>query len=545
MKKLSLTLAAVVLAAAGARADWVLSDYATVTADSATTNATYGFQTYENSASAVTVTVPGGYVSLKATTVASDPASAPAGNGYSANVGLLHPLTSDWATHDLTGLTGITFEYRNSTKITDYFAVSFGSATYTDAIAKAGTTYEDAISGTVALAAGTTWKTATLDILDFAPPVWFKPIPAGYPSIGDVLTKVKNLQFAPKTTYTGTGSQNGTACNTCTAPTMTSQTLDIRNVTLVGPGISAVSDPNPGNLGCSDPSVSIFDDFVDGDTKSNPGGYWYNFSDYDSTQTGTDLAKGSSSSSVAVTAGDMATSGFITLNAGLKKADGTAPWHKYAGWAAVGVGFPGDGTADLTGLTGIQFSIGANVIGPQVKSLQFKVTQHGISDTATHVVLLPAASVVAGKTYCIRPIDLQQPSYVVGAVPLNVAKIDKMAWEAIITDNKSSTIVKDTASIFLTDVKFFGVADGYPVTTGLRTRKVYGNAFSASYADGALNIKGFAGVKTMDVFGLDGVKVASFAPSARVALSLPRGTYFLAGRREGSSLVKSFTVVGR
>jgi hypothetical protein len=545
MKKVSLILAAVGFAAGTASADWMINDYATVTADSATTNTTYGIQTFENSASAVTVTVPGGYVSLNATKVASDPSTATAGDGYSANIGLLHPLTPDWSVHDLTGLTSITFDFQNSDKITDYFGISFGSTAYTTTDANAGHTFEVAIAGASMLAAttGTTWKTATVLVGDFATPKWWTPVPATFPTIADVLKKVKNLQFGPKTTYTGDGKQNGTACTGCTVPTMTKQTLKIRNITLVG--VSDVSTPNKGMVGCDDLSSSILDNFADGDSKNEAGGYWYNFSDYDTTQLSTDKAKGSSVSKMTITAGDALNSGWATLSAQLKKKIGTV-WHDYAGWAALGTGFQDAGTADLTGLTAIKFHIQADTLSSRVKYIGFKVSQQGVSDTATHFATVARADVLAagGADVCIRPADLGQESFVTTAAPINVAKIQKLAWEAKISDNKSTTIDTAAVSFKVTDVVFYGVADGYPVTSAIKGRTIQG-AFSANYAHGALSIKGFKDIQSFDVISLDGKKIASFAPQASVALSLPRGTYFLTGKRAGARVVQSFEVLGR
>lgn len=108
MKKLYPVLAAIALSAVGAHADWVLNTYPVAAADSVETNALYGVQSFQNKSSSVTTKVTAGTpgsISLVATKVASDGTE-----GYTANIGMLHPLTPDWGVYDLTGLTGVSFE---------------------------------------------------------------------------------------------------------------------------------------------------------------------------------------------------------------------------------------------------------------------------------------------------------------------------------------------------------------------------------------------------------------------------------------------------
>jgi len=533
MKKLSLLTAAVALTGVGAHADWVLSDYATVAADSAEVNKIYGAQTFGNKASTTSLSAGAGSIVFKAT-FASDGTE-----GYTANVGLLHPLTPDWAETDLTGITGVTFEYKNSAKITDALAFSFGSGAYTDAIAKAGTVYENALTGTAALGINTTWKTATMDILDFAPPKWWTPT-ADFPEKADVLKLVKNVQFAPKTLYGSAGTQNGKECTKCVGPDMTSITLELRNITLQG--INKVNWPNPTNVGCeaATPFTQV-DDFADGDEENELGGYWYTFSDSGSAAAAglTDKCKGSSSATMPVDA-----SGFIAGTASLSTGFGS--WHDYAGWASVGMGFAGEGAlnAESAKLTGISFLIMGQTIDKTVESINFKASMTGVSDTALHQVSLPTSvmSVEGGKVACIRPEDLKQASYVATAhkVAFDATKMTKLAWEAKITDQKSSAINTAAASFLISDVKFYGSAG---MLSGTRDRKAKVTGFSVRAGEGVLSLSGYQGIKSFDVVTLDGKKVTSFAPAATVALSLPRGSYFLVGKRDGASLTKSFTVV--
>ncbi|HNC16365.1 MAG TPA: hypothetical protein PLV77_10720, partial [Solirubrobacterales bacterium] len=89
-----------------AQADWLLNPYETVAADSAEVNAIYGIQAFANPASEVSITVPAaGVIQLAGTKIASDGTE-----GYTANIGLLHPLTPDWAITDVTGVTAITLD---------------------------------------------------------------------------------------------------------------------------------------------------------------------------------------------------------------------------------------------------------------------------------------------------------------------------------------------------------------------------------------------------------------------------------------------------
>jgi len=229
MKPTLRSLLPTVFLAFSAQADWLVSTYPTVASDSAQTRAIYGIQTYQNKSSAVTASVPGGYVQLDASKIASDGTE-----GYTVDFGVQQPITPDWKTYDLTGLQSITFEYQNATKITDVLSVSFGSEVYSDAIVKAGTVYSNDLSGSAALAAGTTWKNAEVLLMDFATPTWWTEIPVDYPTIDQVLKRVRNIQFSPKSLYTSSGTYNGAACMKCVGPTMTSQTLKIRNIRLVG-----------------------------------------------------------------------------------------------------------------------------------------------------------------------------------------------------------------------------------------------------------------------------------------------------------------------
>jgi hypothetical protein len=547
MKTLYSTLAILAITATGAFAaegdEWLLNSYATETADSATTNTTYGYQTFSNKASAATCNVTGGSVNLVITKYASDGTE-----GYSANIGLLHPLTPDWSEHDLTGLTSITFEYQNNTTIsTEGLTVSFGSSAYSDAISEAGTVFGYDLTSTSALKGSETWKEAEIEVGDIVTPRWWKDIPDDFPDLDTVLKHVKNLQFAPKTTYTGEGSQNGESCTKCVTPTMTDLTLKIRNIVLHG--VKNKPWPNPTKIGCEDDAsftvLSQFESSEDDETgKMNAfGGYFFSFSDTGST--------GDALGSSAVTDSVYTESGYLTMSASLNKNVGTT-YHKYAGWADIGTDFKDKASLNATGLTAIGFTLadlGTNA--DRIQSIIFKVKMKGVSDTALHQVELAMADIAAGaeegKFACIRPSDLAQASYIETAhkKAFSPAEIQQLSWEAKITDDRTPSIDTATANLILASVILYGSDfklndDPTGVKSQVRVKKT-----SVSYAHGSLQLSGFTGATHFEVRNLKGKVVSSFAASNRVSLALPRGTYLLSATGDKVHYSSKFAILDR
>ncbi len=545
MKKLYSTLAAIALSASGvfaAEGDlWAPYDLSTDTKDSVETNAMYGFQTFQNKSSAVTINVGGGSINMVATKLASDGT-----DGWTANIGMLLPLTPDWAEHDLTGLTSITFKYQNDATITDVFSVSFGSNAYSEAIAKAGTVYSNDIAGKSALAGGTTWKDGEVLIADFATPSWWTDIPTDFPTIDSVLKLVKNLQFAPKTLYTGAGSQNGTACTKCTSPTMTAVTLKVKDIVLNGV-TGGARWPNPTNIGCEDTETPLaFDDFISQSTKNAAGGYFFGFSD--TAGADTDPAKGSSSIEDSVYE-----EGYLLFTAKLnKKLDGT--YHKYSGWADIGTDFKNKASLNAKGMKAFMFTLldlGTNA--NRIKTIIFKAKMKGVSDTAIHQVALPVKDLVAagnaGKVACIRPTDLKQADYVKGThrFAFKPDSIAQLAWEAKISDDRNSAIDTATAIVALANIGVTGLSDDFVLNkdatgVGPRASRV---KTSVSYANGTLILNGFVGASRFEVRDLSGKVVASFDAAKRVSFDLNRGTYLLSAKGEKVSYTSKFTVFGR
>lgn len=562
MKKLYFASAILALAATSqAQATWLLSEYKKVTKDSLETATFYGAQPFLNQASAGVVTVPEpGYIQFKATTIASDPATAPKGSGYSANVGLLHPLTSDWAERDLSGFTGLSFEYRNSDEITEFLEVAFGSSSYNQANADSGQIYSVPVADN--LLPGTEWKKVSILKSEFATPGWWKK-PATFPKFDSVLKRVKNLQIAPKTTYSTTGSgvqikEGGvsTPCTGCTGPTMTKQTLEVRNIVLQG--VEKWPAINPLDSGCADLPILI-DNFADGNTSPafKGGSFWYSYTD--TGKADTTKAKGSSTATQTIlSAAEVgATSGLFTLDAKLNKKSTDGLWQDYAGWAAAGMNWRYDDTANLTGVKGFQFKLGDLGTGNTklVETVIFKVGIAGIKDANVYQVNLPYSALgTSGKSFCIRPKDLKQPSYLKPEErsPLDLSKVTKLSWELKITNNNDPEIDTATASVWLTDVSIYGLDKVClnnseecfePGGSGVKGRPSIN--FNTSYKNGTLSLSGYKNVDAFEVVALDGSKVSTFAPVASKQLDLSRGTYFLVAKRGSISTAKQFVVTDR
>lgn len=555
MKTLRFTAMLFALAVSSQAQPWLLSEYRKVTTDSLRTANFYGARPSLNQASKGVVIVPEpGYIRFEASTIASDPDTAPKGSGYSANVGLMQPLSFDWAEHDISGLTGLNFEFRNSEAITGELAFSFGSASYDATNADSGQIYSVAIADN--LAAGTEWKKVVITKADFATPLWWEK-PSTFPKFDSVLKRVKNIQIAPRSTYTAgsKGSQIKAGgvevpCEDCTGPTMTKQTLDVRNIVLEGVGHA----PPSNDRGCQDKYL-LLDNFADGNLKvtNMAAMYWYSYTD--SGNADVTKAKGSSTASMAImSASDLgSTSGLLTLDAKLNKTSLDGKWQPYAGWAAVGFHWRSEDAADLSGVTGFQFKLGekGNTNADLVEAIAFKLGIAGIDEAESFQVRLPLKALGSGATVCVRPDDLKQPSYVVNAKPLNLKNVTKLSWELKIANNKDPSIDTASASMWLTDVKLFGIdviclednVDAWHCSVGVDSRPSV--KFSSSYKNGMLSLSGYKDVDVFEVVALDGSKIASFAPVASMRLDLARGTYFLVAKRGSIGTARQFVVADR
>jgi len=511
---------------------YLVSAYANAALDSAKANAIYGVSAYANPASKATVSVPGGYLRFDAPVIASEPATTPNGNGYTANVGLIHPLRADWPTVDLRKLWAIRFKFRNAYKITDNLGVSILSRAYTDEQIRQGTTYDNPVTGVKILAADSVWKTAMLDRLDFAPPMWWTP-PADYPSLDSVLSQVIALRIAPTTLYSANGTQMGKVCSRCVGPTMEKQILDIQDIRLLGIDslriVPAVEPPPPPSAkdSCQGANVIRLDNFKE-ESLSTLGGWWYTYSD-----TGSEIpqdmmqTKGNSRSFITVKPG------FAKVEAYLDKTI-DEQWIAQAGWAGIATdihrGF------DLKGLKAIQFDLRVDTIYPSV-GLILKVHEAGSAVGTSFQAPIPSKTGVV----CVSTENLTV-SDSVGIRSLNASLIDRFAFEARILDESHPFISQAQAHFSLRDVKLFG-AD--PTLSSKALTKAARKEFGITYQGGVLRMVGIEGMGQVEVRDLHGRKVASFAVASQVPLRLGHGTYILSARRGDLQIHRSFSVMNR
>ncbi|MBK8800656.1 MAG: hypothetical protein IPN71_01090 [Fibrobacteres bacterium] len=504
---------------------YLLSDYALPATDSAKTNSLYGIQSAANPASQATSTVFGGFVRLQAPVIASEPKS----QGYSAYVGLIHPIFPDWHSVDVSGLTSLSFEFRNTDKITDRLLVAFGSSAYSTQQQYAGTIYQNDVSGVAKLAPSTIWKSVQLDAMDFYAPSWWDA-PADFPTFDSVLRSVHSLQIVPQTTYLLQGVQGDRGCTKCVGPTMTQQTLDIRNIRLNGVAFpTAVVRPDSLKDSCSGSNAIVLDDFLDGNRQNRLGGSWVSYSD--STGPGAGQGEqviGSSSAALSVVRGS------ASLDAALDKKVGDV-WHSGAGWAGLAASL-GEGI-DLDGLTGIQFQIHAQALSSRV-GLSLKVFEKGVPEAEALSVAVKSGA----TSVCVTPESLKPPQGSGRSHRLDLSNIEKFAWEAKIHDKTHPFIDTARAAFSIRNVRLFG-AD--PVRVSQSLRHLGRQTFSVHYGDGALQLEGLEGIGQVEIRNLQGKTVASFAAASRVPLALAKGTYVLSARRNGASLTKSFAVMGR
>lgn len=210
-------------------------DYSATIQDTSELRERLGITSFSNAASSAQVGIENGVVVFQ-TTLRSD-SGAGGWAGFSANAGMELPYYPYASEADLTGLTEVEFEFRNSAQITDYLAVQIGSNALKDSLVREGKVYEAPILGANNLAAGTTWKTASVRLADFATPSWWVKFPDDYPTMDEVVKRFRSLRFLPKSKYADSGYQNGVACANCVGPTMAAQKLEIRKIRLIGPDV--------------------------------------------------------------------------------------------------------------------------------------------------------------------------------------------------------------------------------------------------------------------------------------------------------------------
>lgn len=520
-------------------ADMVLGPYLTPAADSATVNKLYGVQSYSNPSSITTVTVPDDTAHfLRLTAVFASDAKF----GYSANLGILHPMNKSWSAVNISATDTIQFDFRYDVKPKGGMEVLLSSKLYPTRCADSGLTYLFTPKITSLPAAGV-WKTIKIPVTSFAPPSWWSQRLAAqgltlegtygkYPTLDEVLRNLQAIQFAPKTTYTDSGTQFGSPCGYCVTPTMPAINFDIRNVRLIG--YEEVL-PNPDRVGCRENPTATVDSAID-DNANELGGWWFAYSDTSADAAkANDSARGTSNASMTLGAG------FATLTAGLHKNTGVVgfDWRPYAGWAAIGMNFEDSISTAFGGMSGISFNITKVNVGPNVSGINFKVQIPGIDVAKTHFAYLPVGK-LDGSSICVRPSDLLQPSWVSGAVPFKADSVLQLAWEAKIADQNSPAIANDTAVFKVSNIQIHGDTG----VVSVRKRAIRG-VFGVRYADGILSVLPKAGYENISIVSPSGRTVARLQPGVRsAAIKLDRGTWIVVARNgKGETLTNKFAVM--
>lgn len=524
-----------------AKADWLLNTYSKATLDTPSTNKEYGIQGFSNPSSITAVSVPeSGYVRLLVAKYGSEGTE-----GYTANLGMLHPLRKDWSAVDISSTDSIRFEFRYDRRPTGGFEMGLSSKLYPKSFSDSGYVHMYKLKS-AQIPPVNVWRTVSIPVSALLPPDWYcvpgsatKPCPDSLPSLAAVLKRVEALQFAPKTNYTQTGTQRGVPCSFCVTPNTTLPVnFDVRNVTLVG---YEESVPNPAGIGCQDAPTHLVEDFAEIDNQNGLDGYWFAFSD-----TNTSAAKeGDSARGTSTAQMDIAV-GAATLTAGLhKKVGGTFDWRPYAGWAAIGTNFNNGQGIALPGLSGISFNVKAIKLGPNVKGVNFKVSMPGISEATTHFAFLPAANIdPTSPAYlpkiCVRPEDLLQPSWFSGAVPFKSDSVIQIAWEVKIGDQSDATIHSDTAIISVSNINLYKDS----VRVGVGPRHI-GSNFSVTYRGGLLSVQPLAGYEQISVVSPSGRVAARFTGKVQgKRLDLERGTWYVVARStKGEALVRTIAVL--
>lgn len=551
------------LVALSAHADWTLATYRVAAPDSASAQRIYGISTYSNAASATSVKVQDSVVRFHVD-FASDTTA-----GFTANAGVVHNLSVPETAWDLSGLTRITFQFKSSEPIPGGLEVVLGSDAYTDRQREAGAVFKAVVRGASVATAQSDWFSVTLDIADF----FVEGLDYNSrPRIGQILQKLTQVRISPLSTYKDSGWAGDKPCALCVRPTLASLELQLRRVTLQG----ITTDfrwPNPKGLGCVDGKQSIMlDNFKDGDTANEMGGYWYVSQDSGNINSATDLAdpsKGSSRAQLAIekSAGDDL--GLLRFRARLDRRLGNER-HANAGWAFLGTGFAGDGapvglyeipegTRPSQGLAlareqnlmmpivhepsvGIRFQMGTWQKMSAVEYVRVSIQQAGIPDSASFYALLAVKEMmeVGGRLACLRWEDFRQPSTVVSSQRgvLDPRRVSQFRWDLTLSGESGALVDTATTEIWLTDLKF-----PYGEATVVHPRDFHADNLSIQAGAGQLRLSGYQGFFALEVVSLQGRTLATFAPQASVALSLPRGTYHLVGRRDGVRVSKAFSVV--
>lgn len=525
----------------GVHADWGLRHPADAP-DSMSARKFYGIRAVRNVSSTATVRVESGAVVLEASRIASDSATSCTGTkclrGWSARVGIDHPLFADGTPRDLKGLRKISFEFRNADSITGYLGVGLVSARMPDLLDALGMIYEAPLQADSLLAAGSAWKRVEIDAEDFATPSWWRGSLDLVVPFGSILAAVRGLRFVPYGAYQDSGTFAGEPCGRCAGPSMTSQTLQIRNIVLTG--VEKYPDPPAGDCSGEMSALDIlFDNHV-----NEAGSSWIPTTDSDSNDaSGSDTAAvGQTTSRDTLLTGDEFSAGAIRLDASLDRVvDGSV--HSQAGWAALETDF-----CNTSFIHAMSFHLQADSMPASVEGVRLRVRNRFATGGELSVMIPSRLLGSGGRDFCIAPqmLDTAMASE-------TDALVESLAWEVRIAGPGVADEMPVPVSFKLGNVRLFNFYEIHSLSqrqsrcgTGAVLRRTAPGAMVVTWANGVLSLQGFDCVASASVLGLDGRILSSFAPAARVPLRLPRGAWILEARmRDGTVLRRSFVALDR
>jgi hypothetical protein len=371
---------------------------------------------------------------------------------------------------------------------------------------------------------------------------------------------VKNLNFQPEIGWTSSTVIKSGATGT----------FYIRNVKIIG-----VQDyPLISGTGCGGAGLTI-EDFAATKkvlAKNYLGGYWYAFSDTNSTPGLNDSAVGASA--ITLPAGTKKWAPSTTLGAIMtatleKNLPGSSYlYHPYAGWADIGTAMVNAGTGDTfvnfqvtqsgNVLSAISFDLYAgSTLGATysidttlIRRIIFKTSKGSVDDAQAYSVDIPVRQALdtVSNNVCVDVTAIHQPGWYVKnslqgtPIPFTAEDLTKLAWEIKIEDQKDPTKnLSPNNTIAVNNVKLYGIT----ATDGVKAKAGSVNGLKAFYGSQlVLSYKVSGATAQIEVVRLDGSKVASIkAASVANGLALPvalaRGTYLVSVRGDNSRLVSS------
>ncbi|MCB9495940.1 MAG: hypothetical protein H6686_03530 [Fibrobacteria bacterium] len=555
MSKTALSLAGVALLATSAAADLTLGTFDLPAADSSEVKTLYGASSFSNANSPRSLAVKGGALELT-TTLGMD------ADAYSANAGIIVPLNNLWAPKDIRSATAVTFDIWGSSKFKVNFALGSEIYPFSDkGVVKVTNLNVTTAKQSVTIGLSPVCELEYLEWMDDAEkyPDGINPVYVTDPSDPDYANADLNVAMAVKQVQFNIDPTWGTGGKSVTAPAGAT-TLSVDNIVVVG---ANKYDPVVG-LTCGAGLPSVVFSPMTGETfdQNMTGGYWYTFAD--------DEAAGDALGASKINLGTAkkwhmdTANGAVVLNADLNKiVDGA--FHKYAGFAAVGTGAPEMTYLDLTGLVGMSFAMmipeGLSIDPTKVEGVHFQVQEMSVGDSVTHEVMIPGTQVAAGEQICVDIDQLKMPDWYrnfedgtprPGYVPFSPHDVVKFNWMLKLNEGDTAAAAQGFA---IGPVTFYGLAalpdpiltcdPEIEVCPDAVKGRVVRSAFTASYANSILSVKGLEGYKTVDVLSLTGARVASFKVGSAAKIRLDRGAYMLVARGEGMKTMSRTLAVAK